>query len=252
MAKTGADGASRAATGLADLAVYEGRYADAVRILPEAVAADEKSGTRAGAATKSIVLAEAHLALGDRPRAIAAARHALTASRGETVLVAAARVLLAAGRESEARQLAMELSGQTQGYSRAYTGIVQGELARARNAPVEAVEALRGAQKAADLWLVHYLLGVSYVEARRFPEAIAEFDTCVRRRGEAVAIFLDDMPSLRYLATVPYWHARAQEGLGLTPQAINNYKQFLALRATATDALTKEARGRLAKLAPGA
>jgi len=49
------------------------------------------------------------------------------ASRSETVLVAAARVLLAAGREADARQLAAELSGQTQGYSRAYTGIIQGE-----------------------------------------------------------------------------------------------------------------------------
>ena len=35
MSRTGAVGASGAAMGLADLAIYEGRYADAVRILVE-------------------------------------------------------------------------------------------------------------------------------------------------------------------------------------------------------------------------
>ena len=73
----------------------------------------------------------------------------------------------------------------------------------------------------------------------------------MRRRGEATAIFLDDIPSVRYLAPLPYWHGRAQEGLGLSAQAAANYKQFLATRTGAPDdALAKEARARLAKLTP--
>jgi tetratricopeptide (TPR) repeat protein len=158
--------------------------------------------------------------------------------------------LVAAGREASARQVAADLVRQTQGYSRAYAGIVNVDLALSKRSPVDAVEALRGAQKTADLWLTHFLLGRSYVEAGQFPEAIAEFDSCVRRRGEATAIFLDDIPSIRYLAPLPYWQARAQEGLGLSAQAAENYKQFLAIRQAADDALVRDARDRIAKLAP--
>ena len=177
-------------------------------------------------------------------------QQALRASRGETVVLAAARILVAARRETQARALASELSKQTQGYSRVYADIVQADLAMARRAPAEAVDALRAAQKIGDLWLVHFSLGVAYVEAGRFPEALAEFDTCVRRRGEATAIFLDDVPSVRYLATLPYWHGRAQEGLGLSAQAAANYKQFLSVRRAASDALVRDAGARLTKLAP--
>jgi hypothetical protein len=99
------------------------------------------------------------------------------------------------------------------------------------------------------LWLVHYLLGVAYVEAGRFPEAIAEFDVCLKRRGEATAIFLDDVPSFRYWAPVPYWQGRAQEGLGLSGPAADSFKQYLAVRGAADDQLTRDAKERLARLA---
>jgi len=249
MAATGV-GASRAAIGLADLALYEGRPADAIRSLPAAIAADEKSDNRAGAAAKYIVLAEAHLALGANALAVTAAEQALRANRSETVLLPAARLFIAAGREARARALASELSSQTRGYSRAYSGIVEADLALARHTPADAVEALRIAQKTADLWLVHFMLGIAYVQADRFPEALAEFDTCVRRRGEATAIFLDDVSTVRYLTTLPYWHGRAQEGLGLSTQAAAQYEQFLQARQSAGDALARDARDRIARLAP--
>jgi tetratricopeptide (TPR) repeat protein len=235
--------------GLADLAMYEGRYADVIRSLPDAIATDEKAGNGAGAAAKLIALGEAQLAQGARDRAIASAESALKARPGEGVAVAAARLLIGARREAQAQQLAIELSKQTQGYSRAYADIVRAEIALAGGDAANAVESLRAAEKTADLWLLHFLRGRAYVEAGRFPEAIAEFENCVRRRGEATAIFLDDVPSVRYLATLPYWHGRAQEGLGLSAQAAANYKQFLSIRAAADDALVKDARTRVAKLA---
>jgi len=251
MTSTNSRGSSRASIGLADLAMYEGRYSDAIAALPAGIAEDTTGADGAGAAAKYIALAEAQLAQGARDRAVAAAEQALRASTTETVRLSAARLLVGARREMQAQELATELSKQTQGYSRAYADIVRADIALARGAPADAVDALRNAQKAADLWLVHFLLGRAYVEAGRFPEAIAEFDACVRRRGEAAAIFLDDVPSVRYLATMPYWHGRAQEGLGLSAQAATNYKQFLAIREAAKDdALVKDARTRVAKLAP--
>jgi hypothetical protein len=73
----------------------------------------------------------------------------------------------------------------------------------------------------------------------------------VRRRGEATAIFLDDVPTFRYLAPLPYWLARAQEGQQNVIGAAQNYKAFLALRhADSTDPLALDARKRLQRLAP--
>jgi tetratricopeptide (TPR) repeat protein len=251
MSSTNSRGSSRAAIGLADLAIYEGRYDDAIAALPAAIAEDTTVGDGAGTAAKYIALGEAHLAQGARDRAIAAAQQALRASSSETVRLAAARTFVGARREPQAVELAVELSKQTQGYSRAYADIIQAEVSLARGRPADAVESLRTAQKAADLWLAHFLLGKAYVETGGFPEALAEFDVCVRRLGEATAIFLDDIPSVRYLAEVPYWHGRAQEGLGLSAQAAANYQQFLKTRAAAKDdALVEDARARVPKLTP--
>jgi tetratricopeptide (TPR) repeat protein len=250
MASTGARGASRAAAGLADLALYEGRFADAEGILTAGIAADLESGDRASAAVKHLLLAESLLSRGMIPRALAETEKALDASRTESTMLSAASIFVRAGREAGARGLAAELVSRTQGYSRAYAQIVESMLPGGPARAADRVDRLRAAQRTADLWLVHYLLGVAYVEAGRFPEAIAEFDVCLKRRGEATAIFLDDVPSFRYWAPLPYWQGRAQEGLGLTGPAAESFKQYLAVRSTADDPLTRDVKARLAKLAP--
>ena len=247
MRATGVKGASLAATGLADLAMYEGRYDEAVRVLTPAVEVDRLASDKYAMATKHVMLAEAFLALGNSARAAAAVQHALAASRVETVVLPAARVLASFDR-NRARALAKELRGQTQGYSRAYAEIVDAELALARGAPADAVDSLRLGQRTADPWLLHFQLGVAYTQARRYPEAIVEFDRCTKRRGEATAIFLDDVPSFRYLATLPYWRGRAQEGLENPAQARQNYEQYLMIRSAAGDAITRDARTRVSLL----
>lgn len=71
----------------------------------------------------------------------------------------------------------------------------------------------------------------------------------MKRRGEVTAIFLDDVPSFRYLATLPYWLGRAQVGVGLAKNAADNFKQFLALRPDAArDPLAADATRRLQAL----
>jgi tetratricopeptide (TPR) repeat protein len=114
-----------------------------------------------------------------------------------------------------------------------------------RHNPADAVEALKTGLKAADLWLPHFALGVAYVEAGRYPDALAEFETCVKRRGEATALFLDDVPTVRYLATLPYWLGRAQEGIGLASQAAQSFTKFIAVRSgDPNDPLVRDARRR--------
>jgi hypothetical protein len=92
-------------------------------------------------------------------------------------------------------------------------------------------------------------LGRAYLEASQFTEAHSEFEMCLRRKGEATAIFLDDFPSYRLFAPVYYYLGRSQEGLK-SPAAKESYERFLKIkeRADRGDSLIEDARHRLANL----
>jgi tetratricopeptide (TPR) repeat protein/TolB-like protein len=248
MAQTGPSAASRAAMGIADIAMYEGRYADAVKVLTEGLAEDAKAKNSEGLASKNAALAEAYQALGRRPQALAAARAAMNTQRIESVLLPVARVFLAGGDVATARAMSAELDRQLQPQSRAYAKIIDGEIALREDRLTDAVDAFRAAGRLYDVWLTHFELGIAYVRAGldHSAEAVSEFELCTKRRGEATALFLDEIPTFRYLATLPYWSARAQEGVGMKPAAIQNYNAFLALRsADSKDPLVADAKNRV-------
>ena len=248
MAQTGPAATSRAAMGIADIAMYEGRHADAVRLLTDGLADDEKAKNSEGLASKNAALAEAYQALGQHQRAVAAARKAMTVQRLESVLLPAARVFIASGDIAAAKALSSELDRQLQPQSRAYAKIIDGEIALRENRLSDAVDAFRAASRLYDVWLAHFDLGVAYVQAGvdHSAEAVSEFELCNKRRGEATALFLDEIPTFRYLATMPYWLGRAQEGVGMKTSALDNYKAFVALRPERpADPLGADARQRL-------
>ena len=69
-----------------------------------------------------------------------------------------------------------------------------------------------------------------------------EFEVCEKRKGEATALFFDERPTVRDLATLPYWRGRAQEGLFQTAPAKTSYEAFLKIRGdAASDDLVKDA-----------
>jgi tetratricopeptide (TPR) repeat protein/tRNA A-37 threonylcarbamoyl transferase component Bud32 len=239
--------ASFARLGLADLSMYRGDYAVAP-ILDAGIADDRARKDVAGEASKLIALAEARLASGDRQGAVEAAKRAAATSDNQEPTVAAARILIAAGRHADARPLIDRLAKHLESRPRAYAKLLEGESALARGQKTEAIDALRAAQKLANLWLVRFNLGRAYLEAERFPDALAEFEECERRRGEATAVFLDDMPSVRHLAPLPYWLARASEGLGSKDSAVKHYRAYLSLRQPASDPLAADAERRLKSL----
>ena len=47
---------------------------------------------------------------------------------------------------------------------------------------------------------------------------------------EAFANREDDLPTWRYIATLPYWKGRAQENLGIGTAAQQSYRDYLAIR----------------------
>ncbi|HKW02872.1 MAG TPA: serine/threonine-protein kinase [Vicinamibacterales bacterium] len=246
MASTGAQGASLSAMGLADLELYRGRWSDAEHQLSQSIAVDQQQKANGPAAEKTIALAETFEAQGRRAQALDAAQRALKISREPGTQLPAAQLFARLGQAKEAAAIVSELDNTLQTQNRAYARVIEGDLALRANKLADAVDAFRASVKLIDMWLPHFALGVAYVQAGHFAEGLTELEICQRRRGEATAIFLDDTPSLRYLATLPYWLARAQEGVGQQQDAVSNYKAFLAIRADAApkDALVVDARRR--------
>jgi len=248
MAKIGARGASLSAMGLADAAMSEGAYSEAEAALKPAVESDRAANLAGPTAIKLMALAEVAEATGRTPAAVAAAREALKVARPDAVVVPAALLFIRAGQMQEAQELAAAYDKQLTKQSRAYAKVIEAEISLARGRTAEAIDALVVAKGLADLWLVRFTLGRAYVESGRPAEAISELELCQKRRGEATAIFLDDVPSYRYLSPISYWLARAQEGLGQKDEARANYRAYLAVRAGAAgDRLAADARKRLGK-----
>ncbi len=241
-------GASAAAVGLADMALYQGRPADALSILEPAVHADLAAKDPSRAAAKYVMQAQALLMKGQTAKAIAAAEQASTGSADESLLYPAAMIFLEAGKGDKAMELSQKLSQRLEPDPGAYGKLIEAEVQMKKKDYRSAVRTFQDAQKIADTWLGRFGLGRAYLEAGAFTDADTEFDACVKRRGEATAVFLDDEPSWHYFAPVYYYLGRAREGLG-SPGAAEAYQNYLKAREkSASDALAADAKKRLRSL----
>lgn len=249
--KLNAFGASLAKLGIADAAMYRGQYRAAMKQLPPAIAADENTGDKTPAAAKYVALAEACAALDRRDNAVAAARRAAALGTEESVLFPAALTLMGAGREDEAREIGKRLGAMLENPPRSYADLIAGEISRRHGRLPEALDAVREGQKRHDSWWSRFLLGRVYEELGHHPEAVAELELAVKRRGEAADAFIADTPMLRYIPPVYYWLARAQEGMQAAPAARRSYEQFFTLRGEtdAADPLIADAKKRTASTA---
>src|SRR5439155_24251346 len=132
-------GASNAATGLADLALYEGRFGDAARFLEQAATVDLASKFPDEAATKFAVLAYTRLLQGQNALAVAAAQKALNNSKTVKVRFLAGRVLAVAGQEARAKALANDLAMELQAEPQSYAKVIEGEIALKSGDPRQAI-----------------------------------------------------------------------------------------------------------------
>ncbi|HEY7575736.1 MAG TPA: protein kinase [Thermoanaerobaculia bacterium] len=238
-------GASDAALGLADIALSQGRAAGAIPILEKGAETDMAAQDPVSAAVKLAALAQAHGERRQIEAALAAADRAASLGKRENVLYPAARVYLHAGKEARALSLAAELSTRLEADPQAYAELIRGEAELARGKPRDAIKTLENARKLADTWMGHFLLGRAYLEAGAFPDADRELETCVKRRGEATALFLDEAPTWRLYPPVLYYLGRAKEELN-SPAAADSYKAYLAARPSGSDEpLAVDARKRL-------
>jgi tetratricopeptide (TPR) repeat protein len=243
--KLGDDGASVAASGLADLAAYEGRYGEAARVLQQAAAADVKAKRLDRAAEKFAALAQTELLRNHNDAAQAAAKEALAHLKSAAkIRFAAGTVLAQTGVTAKARELAAGLSSDIGAEPQAYGKLIEGEIALKSGNAREAIKAFTDANNLLDTWVGRFDVGRAYLQAGGFAEADSEFDRCIKRRGEALLIFVDDVPTYAQFPAIYYYQGRVREGLG-TSNFAESYQHYLSIREKAgEDPLLPEIRRR--------
>jgi serine/threonine protein kinase/tetratricopeptide (TPR) repeat protein len=233
LAATGVFGAAFAPAGLADLALYEGRFGEAAKIFEEGAAADLAAKNPDPAANKFASLAYVHLLQGQKDAAASAAEKALATSNVVPFRFLAARILVETGAIARAQAVAADMVSQLAAEPRAYGKIIEGEIAlKARDFP-QAIKVLTEANGVIDTWLGHFDLGRAYLEAKAFAQADSEFDICIKRRGEALSLLNED-PTYGHLPPVYYYQGRAREGLQTSGFAAS-YREYLKIRGNSTE-----------------
>jgi tetratricopeptide (TPR) repeat protein/predicted Ser/Thr protein kinase len=227
-------GVSIAASGLGDLALYQGRFQDAVQILEKGAAADIAAKKPDAAADKFAMLAYAQILRGDKRSAFLAAQNALSNSQSAKTQFLAARAFVEADDVAKARKLAAALASSLQVSPQAYAKIILGEVALKANDHKQAVQSFSEANNLMDSWLGRLDLGRAYLEAGAFAEADSEFDRCIQRRGEALEIFMDDDPTYSFVPPVYYYEGRVREGLK-SPGFADFYRTYLSIRGNSTE-----------------
>jgi len=238
-------GASMSASGLADLALYEGRFSDAVRIL-ESGAATDLAAKNSREAEKFALLAHAQLLRGHKGAALEAAARALQNTQKVNVRFLVARVLVEAGEAQKGRALAKSLGSDLNPEAQAYAKLIEGDVALQSNDARKAIQLFTEANKQLESWMGRYDLGRAYLEAGLNVEAHSEFDLCLKWHGQAMELL--DVPTYGYFPPVYYYLGRTEQGLG-SPGAADFYRKFVSIQTKGDGgALLEDAKKRLTQL----
>lgn len=249
MAQINPVGESLAALGLADIALYEGRLSEAIRILEERLDLDRSADQTYFQANKWSLMARARLMGGNNPQAITAADQALASGKDMATMFVSAMTYIQADQESKAQPLIDDLSGRLESEPKVYAKLLEGEIHRKSGRTSQAISLFQEAQGILDTWIGRCLLGKALINMQAWPDAHSSLDSCLTNKGEAASVFFDDTPTFHFVAQIYYYIGRAQEGLG-SPAAADSYRKFLSIKekADSDDPLIEDARNRLASL----
>jgi eukaryotic-like serine/threonine-protein kinase len=241
-----ARGASWSASGLADVALYQGQRAGAARLFELGAEADLAAKNSDRAARKLTSLAQVQLLRGEQRAAIATAEKALATSKALPIRFLAARIFAEANELAKARELAKPLAAELAAEPQAYGKIIEGEIALKSGGARDAIKILTEANTILDTWLGRFALGRAYLEAGAYLQADSEFDRCVKRRGETLSLLLDEEPTYGHFPVVYYYQGRVREALK-NPGSAESYGEYLKIRGNSTeDPLVPEIKKRLA------
>ncbi len=182
----------------ADLAVYDGRYADAEHLLGPSVTSAIATGKTAGDASELVALARVRLLQEDR---IGALRYAtLAMGTGDVRLeYLAASIALEAGSEIGVEAKLRAWAENPLVEWRVYANVLAGDRARLHHQPREAIAAYQRANLIAPSWITRERLGRAYVLAGDHAAAQRELAWCFEHRGEVAVL---TTPSIGFAAEV--------------------------------------------------
>jgi tetratricopeptide (TPR) repeat protein len=245
LAAINALGQTFAASGLGEIAAYEGRFSEAIRILEQGAAADLAAKNADRAAAKFAAIAHLQVVRGQKAAALASVDKALANSKDAKIRFLAARTFVEADETAKARPLMDGLSSEFPVAPRAYAKIIEGQIALKDKDARQAVKSLQEANTLLDSWIGHFDLGRAYLEAGQLPQADSEFDACMKRRGEALWLFADEEATYSYLPPLYYYQGRVREALKNAGFA-ESYRAYLNIRGQSTeDPLLPDIRRRL-------
>ena len=186
---------------------------------------------------------ERSLGSGNRPRpllqrnsdvAIAAAERALENSSAVKIRFLAARVFVDAGRIDKAKELAAGLTKQLSAEPQASAKIIEANLFMKAKDWSRAISTLTESNTLLDTWIGHFDLGRAFLESGQFPQADGEFERCIRRRGEALALFLDEEPTFGYLPPAYFYQGQVREAMKSEGFA-ESYAEYVKIRGNSTE-----------------
>jgi tetratricopeptide (TPR) repeat protein len=166
---------------------------------------------------------------GRNQAAVAAAEKALAHSKSVKIRFLAARTFIEAGEIAKAKPVIDSLASELQAAPQAHAQILEGQIALKTGDARQAIKILTAANTQLDTWIGRFELGRAYLAAGAYVQADSEIDRCIKRRGEAISLFVDEDPSFGYFPSVYYYQGRIREELKNAGSA-ESYKQYLAFR----------------------
>jgi tetratricopeptide (TPR) repeat protein len=86
--------------------------------------------------------------------------------------------------------------------------LIAGKLSLKTGSARDAIKSFTEANNLLDTWIGRFELGRAYLDAGAFAEADSEFDRCIKRRGEALLLFMDEVPTYGYFPPIYYYQGR--------------------------------------------
>jgi tetratricopeptide (TPR) repeat protein len=146
----------------------------------------------------------------------------------------AGRTFIEAGTPQRAQPLIAGLAAELQTEPQAYARLLEGNIALQAGDVRQAIKLLGEANAMLDTWIGSFDLGRAYLAAKAFPQADSQFDRCLKRRGEAISLFLDEEPTLSALPPVYYYQGRVREAMQ-NARFYESYRAYLALRGASSE-----------------
>src|SRR5262249_48165678 len=189
-------------------------------------------------------LAYVQILRGQNRAAAGAADRALKLSQSVKARFFAARAFVESGEKAKAQSLAQGLGKELAAEAQSYVNLIEGGIALKDGDAPSGVQSFSQAVNLLDTWIGRFDLGRAYLAAGAFTDADSQFDGCIKRRGEAMELFLDDVPTYGYFPPVYYYLGRGREGLHSSDYA-DSYRKYLDIRGKSSeDPLVSEVRRR--------